>query len=85
MATDKDKIADLEQRLHSAQRELRAEIERLRKEGDSAWANGERLIGLGRESGHAARAQAQGLRQQADRLEGILNLLLGPGRTPAGE
>jgi HPt (histidine-containing phosphotransfer) domain-containing protein len=85
MAKAKDQIADLEQRLESVQRELRAEIERLRKEGDRAWANGERLIGLDRESGHAACAQAQGLRQQADRLEGILNLLLGPGRTAAGE
>lgn len=60
MAKAEDEVADLEERLHSAQRELRAEIERLRKEGDRAWANGERLIGLGRESGHAAALKHRG-------------------------
>lgn len=78
-----DQVTDLEERLESAQTDLSAEIERLRHEADRAWRDGERLIDLGRESGHAARAHAQGLRQQADRLERILKLLRGPSRSCA--
>jgi hypothetical protein len=77
--------ADLERRLDPIERDLRAEIERLRKEGDRAWADGERLIGLGSESGHAARAQGEGLRQQADRLEGILCVLLDSAESATGD
>ena len=80
-AKNDDQVADLEERLESAQTDLRTEIERLRQEADRAWQDGERLIDLGRESGHAARAHANGLRQQADRLERILKLVRDPSRS----